>query len=269
MKIVGCGLEKECGTRNAVCEILHAADADPVSRVLHSPFRILGVAALFLAAGVAGAEERANGGSLFKQAQSRRATEAMVAEPEQRAPVSFTAVGPTTPRKFKKHDVVQIIVREESQTTTNATAQSNKKQTFDFQLQQFLELGRFAGTMGLGNVANPGKLPEIKFNYDNQGSADASHDRKDSMTMRLAAKVIDVKPNGTMVLEAVRHLRTDKEEQIMRLSGTCRVEDVTVDNTILSTQLADLNLSKDTKGDVRNGTKRGWLNNFLDKFNPF
>ena len=80
---------------------------------------------------------------------------------------------------------------------------------------------------------------------------------------------MDVKPNGTMVVEATAHITVDKEEQLFRLSGVCRVEDLTVDNTILSTQLADLTISKQTRGEVRDGTKRGWLNQFIDKVSPF
>jgi flagellar L-ring protein FlgH len=53
------------------------------------------------------------------------------------------------------------------------------------------------------------------------------------------------------------------------MSGVCRAEDVGVDNSVLSTQLANLSLSKQTAGEVRDGVKRGWMNKILDEVNPF
>ena len=224
--------------------------------------------------GLAQDEDAGEGRSLFKQAMGRRASMEPVSEPVAeesgpRAPVSFTAVAPGQPHRFKKHDLVAVIVQQDSEASTESTAASNKTQTFDTQLQQFLEFSRFAGTAGIGNVANPAKLPEIKFNYDNKTSADASTERKDHMSMRITAEIVDVKPNGTLVLESVAHIRHDKEEQTMRLSGVARSEDVQSDNSILSTNLAKLDLVKETKGMVKDGTKRGWLNGFIDKWSPF
>jgi flagellar L-ring protein precursor FlgH len=53
------------------------------------------------------------------------------------------------------------------------------------------------------------------------------------------------------------------------LSGTCRVDDITPDNTVISTQLYDTNLIKVTTGSVRDTTKRTWAQKLLDAFNPF
>jgi flagellar L-ring protein precursor FlgH len=186
------------------------------------------------------------------------------------APVSLIAVQPPQPRKYKKNDILTIIVRQDSQSTTNGSGKAKKSQDFDFGIEQFLQLAlSSSGIPSIGNVGDSSKLPEIKFKYANDRQADASQARQDSLSLRISGTVVDVKPNGTMVVEATAHITVDKEEQLFRLSGVCRVEDLTVDNTILSTQLADLTISKQTRGEVRDGTKRGWLNQFIDKVSPF
>jgi flagellar L-ring protein precursor FlgH len=53
------------------------------------------------------------------------------------------------------------------------------------------------------------------------------------------------------------------------LTGVCRAEDIAADNTILSTQMANLTLNRKTKGEVRDGTRRGWLNSIIDNLSPF
>ncbi|MCL2646709.1 MAG: flagellar basal body L-ring protein FlgH [Phycisphaerales bacterium] len=185
-----------------------------------------------------------------------------------RSLVDFTAAGPARPRKFQKNDLVTIIVAENSATSSDSENKNEKKQDFDLALQQFLQLSHSAsGVPTVGVVGQPSKLPEIKFHYDNNKDFTASHQRSDTFTDRFSAVVVDIKPNGTMVIEAVRQITVDRNVQEYRMSGICRIQDVTGDNTVLSTQLANLNLSKKTKGDVHDGVKNGWLNKLIDKFN--
>ena len=184
--------------------------------------------------------------------------------------MDFTEASPAKPKKYQKHDIVTIIVAENSVTDTSSQTKNDKKQDFDMAIQQFLQLAHSAsGLPTVGVVGTPSKLPEVKFSYNNQRDAQAENQRSDTFTTRISATVVDVKPNGTMVIEAVRQITVDKEVQQYRMSGICRAEDITGDNTVLSTQLAELNLSKKTTGEVHNGVKSGWLNNMIDKFNPF
>jgi flagellar L-ring protein FlgH len=71
------------------------------------------------------------------------------------------------------------------------------------------------------------------------------------------------------VLQARKTIRADEEVQSYLLSGTCRVEDVTADGTVLSTQLHDLDLQKTHKGIVKSATERGVLPKLLDFINPY
>jgi len=184
--------------------------------------------------------------------------------------VNFVEVVPVQPRKFQKNDLVTIIVAERSSTSSNSQNQSQKKQDFDVALQQFLQLGLSAsGVPTVGVVGQPSKLPEVKFKVDNKRDATASSGRSDTFTDRFSAVVVDVKPNGTMAIEAVRQIVVDSNVQEYRMSGICRIQDVTGDNTVLSTQLANLNLSKKTKGDVRDAVKNGLINQLIDKLNLF
>jgi flagellar L-ring protein precursor FlgH len=88
-------------------------------------------------------------------------------------------------------------------------------------------------------------------------------------SVRITAEVLDVKPNGTLVLKGRKDIQVADEFQRFVVSGVCRAEDVTADNTVLSTQLKDFDLRKTQKGSVRNATKRGWATKLLDALNPF
>ena len=116
-----------------------------------------------------------------------------------------------------------------------------------------------------GGTGNPEIKTEAKRDFTGTGTVQ----RTDTFTARITAEVLDVKPNGTLVLQARQHIKTDEEEQLMVLSGVCRVEDVTPDNTVLSSQIFDKEMSKTHKGAVNDSTKRGWVPKLLDAVNPF
>ena len=84
------------------------------------------------------------------------------------------------------------------------------------------------------------------------------------MTARIQARVIDIKPNGTLVIEARKSVTSDHEHYTLVATGTCRVDDITVDNTILSSQLADLFIDKQHHGTLKRASEKGLFTNLLD-----
>lgn len=207
-----------------------------------------------------------HGRSLY-QAQAASAGRVAAVDPSAplEAPRSYLEVPPPIPKTIRKHDLVTIIIREESESSSTGAASSKKEAKLEAKLEEFIKLegGKVTG----GGVGDP--VPSIKANGKREFKGDGAVDRMDSLTFRITAEVLDVKPNGTLVLQARKRVKSDDELQEMVMAGTCRVEDVQPDNTVLSTQLHDLDVTKKTSGSVRDATKRGWLPKLLDVLNPF
>lgn len=182
------------------------------------------------------------------------------------AGVSFFHVPPAQPRTIRKHDLVTIIIREESQARSDAKADLKREAEFDARLEEFIKFTNGLQLTG-GGITDP--VPSIKASGEREFKGEGNVDRRDSFTARIQAEVVDVKPNGTLVVQARKRIKTDEDEQTFILSGVCRAEDVTADNSVLSTQLFDLELQKATRGPVRDSTKRGNIHRFLDWLNPF
>ena len=203
------------------------------------------------------------GGSLL-QAQLQAAPDPRQVKASQ---VSYIAVAEPEPKVLRKHDLVTIIVREESEITSKGSNDFKRSADYDAKIDSFVKLKVYPpAILPLTPSQNPA---EIKMEGSRNFKGEGTVDRSDSFVARITAEVLDVKPNGTLVLQARKRIRTDEEEQAFILTGTCRAQDVTADNTVLSTQLYDLELQKNHKGDVRNATKRGWLPKLLDVVNPF
>lgn len=202
------------------------------------------------------------GGSLLQAQLATRADPTQV-KPAQ---VSFFAVPEPEPKTLKVHDLVQVIVREQSEITSKGTNNMTRDSELDAKVNDFVKLN-FSKLILKG--LQPNIAPEINLSGIRSFQGQGEVDRTDSFAARITAEVVDVKPNGTVVLQARKRIKTDEEEQEFILTGTCRVEDISADDTITSTQLYDLELQKNHKGDVRQATKRGSLGKLLDVLNLF
>jgi flagellar L-ring protein precursor FlgH len=215
------------------------------------------------AAQQAGVIMQRNGSSLLKAQLS------LAADPQQAklSQVSFFAVPEQEPKTLKKHDLITIVIREESQFDSKAETDFNKNAQLQAQANQLFQLR--LSNFSIKSLTPPTPVPGIDLTGNRTFKGAGEVDRTDTFTARITAEILDVKPNGTLVLQARKRIKTDEEEQQFILTGTCRVDDVAADNTILSTQLYDLELQKNHKGNVRKATERGNLPKLLDFINPF
>lgn len=181
--------------------------------------------------------------------------------------ISYTAVSPPEPKVIRKHDLVTIIIREESQFSSDGKSELKRESTLDAAITDFVKL-KLANLEIEGGGIGP-VPPRVALNGKREAKNEGTLDRSDSLTFRITAEVLDVKPNGTLVLQARKRIRTDDEEQTFIFSGVCRAEDITADNTILSSAIHDQEVSKSHKGTIREATRRGWGGKLLDAISPF
>lgn len=180
------------------------------------------------------------------------------------APVSWSAVKVPEPRRYALHDLVTIIVRE----TTAADASSKLDTSKDTKLDG--EISSWPGIRVFDLLADqvlrngPHDKPKLGVKFNSAFKGEGDYSRKDSFTTRVTARIIDIKPNGTLVLEARKFIQSDKESMELILTGTCRREDVQVDNTVQSTQLYDLRLTKNHQGELFRATDKGVLTKLFE-----
>jgi flagellar L-ring protein precursor FlgH len=177
---------------------------------------------------------------------------------------SMFAIAPPQPRKFQVHDLVQIIVRETSQAKSSQDLETKKDFNIDgsvgawphFSLADLLQLQLQGG--------NNSNMPAVNLDFTKDFKGEADYERKDDLAGRLTAEIIEVLPNGNLVLEARTHIKTDKEEQTMKATGICRPADITAANTILSNQLHDLAIEKIHRGELRDAGQKGIISKVLE-----
>ena len=202
-------------------------------------------------------------GSLFEASATAQGVESSRVKA---SAASFFAVPKPEPRVLKKHDLVTIIIREESEVSADGNTDLKKEAALQATIEEWVRLN----LRNLSNLAGSNEnLPSVAMSGNREFKGEAKVDRTDSFIGRIQAEVVDVKPNGTFVVQARKRIKFDEEEQEFILSGVCRAADVTPDNTVLSTQVYNMELEKKHKGQVRNTTKKGLIPKLVDFVNPF
>ena len=164
----------------------------------------------------------------------------------------FTVRQPTPPH-WKRNDLVHIIVRETSKIASTQELTADKKNTIKGNINAFPldDLDRF--------IRNQAEIASIDANLNRKFDGSGDYSRDDDFTARITARVIEVLPNGHLVVEARTHIETDDEKSTMRLSGVIDPKDVTAAGTVLSSEVFDLRLLKEHEGELRDANKRGFL----------
>lgn len=179
--------------------------------------------------------------------------------------MSPIAVAVPEPERIEVNDLITIIVRETKSSAIKTKLQSDKEWKLEAELKKWFRLDE-------GNHLVPqgfrGGIPGADFEFKSEYEGVGKVDRRDTLTMRITAKVIDVKPNGTLMLEAKKQVGIDEEQYITTLTGQCRSEDLTAQNTVLSTQIHDLKIDVQHTGAARDAARRGWLMRLFDFLRP-
>ena len=168
------------------------------------------------------------------------------------------------PREVQLNDIVTVLVTEKSQVLTDAQLQRRTQSNADIRLQNWIKLD------GIGIVDNTATAePRARGQVNTQARTTTQLNSSEAMTFSIAARVVDIRPNGQLVLEA--HDRIQKNEEIWEqsLSGVVRREDILPNNTVLSEKVNELRVEMRERGHVRDSIRRGWLFKLYDTVKPF
>lgn len=190
--------------------------------------------------------------------------------PENRPPLtlertSYSYEKLSPPRELQLHDLVTVLVNEKSRTYSQGDLQRRRNANLDATLKDWI---RLEGLSIKPDEQSAGE-PRIQGNLTSQIRAQNLMEARDNLQFTIAATVVDIRPNGNIVLEAHRRIDNNEERWEYFLTGIVRREDILPNNTVLSEDVADLQIQKLESGQIRDGYKRSWIMKIMDRFAPF
>jgi flagellar L-ring protein precursor FlgH len=144
------------------------------------------------------------------------------------------------------HDPIAIVVSESLTASTDGTVKNSRASNASSQISAFF--GKFSGGNALNNLLN--QTSSSGLNAQGQSVTDSS------LNTTLGGEVVDVLPNGMLVIQAVRQATFNQQTQVIKLRGLVRPEDVNAQNLVLSTAITSLELEVVGKGIINDYTYR-------------
>jgi flagellar L-ring protein precursor FlgH len=178
---------------------------------------------------------------------------------------SWTYQAPPEMREIRLNDLVTVIVDEKTRVTSEGEVDRRKQANLKMVLKDWLVLDGWAVRPDPQSTGDP----SISGTLDSKYRANTDIDTRDSMQFRISCRVVDIRPNGNLVLEGHRRIRNNCETWEMSLSGEVTPEAIMPNNTVHSEDIAELEIYKREAGHVRDGTRRGWLLRVMDAYHPF
>ncbi len=142
-------------------------------------------------------------------------------------------------------DIVTVIITEKTLASNSAKISTGKETKFSTSGEQ--------GTGGLDFIPGFSVSAEIGRGHEGSGSTE----RRGSIIGRMAAVVVDVLDNGNLVIKGEKEILINDEKEILVLSGIVRPEDISTNNTVYSTDIANTQITYKGKGLVSSGSKPG------------
>ncbi len=164
-------------------------------------------------------------------------------------------------RASRVGDIVIVQIVEEHSGSKTASTDVDRKSTYDGSLG-----GSFLGINNLMSAFVDGV--ELNASTKNEFAGTGSTSREDSLTGTIAARVVEVLPNGDMRIMGRREVTVNSEKQTMTLSGIVRRIDLDTTNTVLSSSIAEAIIEYSGLGVVDDVQRPGWATRILDWIIP-
>jgi len=153
-------------------------------------------------------------------------------------------------KAYRVGDVITILLTEttSSKKSTNASLSKSNEVT----------------------IANPtifGQQPvdlATSIENDTSFSGKGATGQSNSLEGSITVTVHQIYPNGLMLVKGEKWLNLTNGSEVIRVSGLLRPEDVSPENTAMSTKMADARLTYSGTGDLADTTRQGWLTRFFN-----
>ena len=143
-------------------------------------------------------------------------------------------------------DILTIIISETA--TTSATRSGSNSKSGSVNMQAGIGVFDFLNSIFPASISG-------SDNWKADGAASSTN----RANGRVSVTVVDVEPNGNMIVEGTQSIWQNKNEHKITLRGVVRRDDVTAANTVSSAQVADATIRFDGKGPLNAKQRQGIL----------
>ena len=167
----------------------------------------------------------------------------------------------TSDRAAELGDLVTVVISESIAASNRASTETDKKLNTDGQLSVsgFLEW-----VAGLPDVISP--VEDITFTPSESFEGEGRVNTAGTFTTRVTAIVVDILPNGNMIIEGTREITISEDTAELTIRGIIDPSDITADNTVTSNEIAEMEILYEGDGIIADRQHDGILSRIFNFF---
>lgn len=156
-------------------------------------------------------------------------------------------------------DIVTVKIVEDAKASNDAGTNTGKSTDMSAQVTSFL-----GAETRYGATSSPNPFGKIAGGLENQFSGTGKTERSGTIKAEITARVTQVLPNGTLRIEGARMITINSERQFIILAGIIRPRDISSDNKIDSTRIANASIVYSGTGVLDEHQRPGWLSRIIN-----
>ncbi len=159
-------------------------------------------------------------------------------------------------RAARVGDLITIRLAEDTRAQKRADTKIKKDNGVGIEAPEILgEIGNFYG--GQRNLG-------VDINAKRDFKAEADSKQSNTLNGTITVMVTQVLPNGLMVVRGDKWMTINQGQEFVRITGLVRPADISPDNTVLSTRVANARITFSGTGQLAEANTQGWLSRFFN-----
>lgn len=168
-------------------------------------------------------------------------------------------------KAYRVGDIITITLSERTQASKKAGSSMSKDSSAKLGLTSL-----FGGGVSIDNPStslNPLKAEDLSLDVgysgtrDTDGESDAN--QSNSLTGSITVTVAEVLPNGILAVRGEKWMTLNTGDELVRIAGLVRADDIATDNTVSSTRIANARITYSGTGAFADASQPGWFDRFF------
>ena len=168
-------------------------------------------------------------------------------------------------KAYRVGDIITITLSERTQASKKAGSSMSKDSSAKLGLTSL-----FGGGVSIDNPStslNPLKAEDLSLDVgysgtrDTDGESDAN--QSNSLTGSITVTVAEVLPNGILAVRGEKWMTLNTGDELVRIAGLVRADDIATDNTVFSTRIANARITYSGTGAFADASQPGWFDRFF------
>lgn len=157
-------------------------------------------------------------------------------------------------RAHRVGDIITVVLQESTSSQKNSKTEIDKSNT-----QTLAQPTLFGQDLSIGGNPVSANFGASSTDFDGEGKVNMSN----SLTGNISVTIHEVLANGVLIVKGEKWLTLNQGDEYIRVSGIIRPQDISANNTVNSTQIADARISYSGTGAVHDSNTMGWLSQFF------